>query len=143
MTALAVIAVAILIVVFIPLSAAFVAALAGIIGLALLISDVVCMICNDGKDIATTLRENGHPLLADILQGFQWGCDIVEFVIPLGAAVKTMSRVGAKTFLKTSWSTIKNQPKMHMKLYLKVVLKMVLRFSVEYSVKVLYLIGTI
>lgn len=99
--------IAVLIVVFTPLTAVFVACIAGIIGLVLLVADIVVACCNDGKGIATLLAENGHPILAQMFTGFQWGCDLVEIILPLGAAVKVMSKVGVKQFFKVSWSAMK------------------------------------
>lgn len=106
-TAIGVLLVAILIVVLTPLSAVFVACIAGILGLALLVADVVVACCNDGKGIATLLAENGHPILAQMFTGFQWGCDLVQVILPIGAAVKVISKVGFKQFAKVSLVAMK------------------------------------
>lgn len=106
-TAIGVLIIAVLIVVFTPLTAVFVACIAGIIGLVLLVADIVVACCNDGKGIATLLAENGHPILAQMFTGFQWGCDLVEIILPLGAAIKVMGKVGVKQFFKISWSSMK------------------------------------
>ncbi len=79
---------------------AFIAAVAGIIALVLTIADVICMLATGGKGIADVLRENGLYVLADIFQGVSFGADLVSIVFPLGAALKTMARVGVKAFAK-------------------------------------------
>ena len=110
-TAIAVVVVAVLLVVLTPLTAAFIACVAGIIGLVLLVADLVVAFCNDGKGIAELLKENGHPILAQMFTGFQWGCDLVQIVLPLGAAVKAIGKVGFKTFVKASWVATKKTAK--------------------------------
>lgn len=109
--ALIVVLIAVVLVVFAGFAVAFVCAVAGLISLAMTVADVVCMICNDGKDIATTLEENGHPFLAKVYRGVSWGCDLVQIVLPLGAAVKSISTMGFKTFFKTTWSAFKSSLK--------------------------------
>lgn len=94
-------------VVLTPLSAVFVACIAGILGLALLVADIIVACCNDGKGIATLLAENGHPILAQMFTGFQWGCDLVQVILPIGAAVKVISKVGFKQFAKVSLVAMK------------------------------------
>ena len=61
--------------------------------------------------IAELLKENGHPILAQMFTGFQWGCDLVQIVLPLGAAVKAIGKVGFKTFVKASWVATKKTAK--------------------------------
>ena len=80
---------------------AFIAAVAGIISLVLCIADVICMLAT-GKDIATICRENGLNVLADVFQGVSIGADIVSIVFPMGAAIKTMAKVGVKKFAQAS-----------------------------------------
>ncbi len=86
---------------------AVIAAIAGIVSLILTIADVICMLVTGGKGIADVLRENGFNVLADIFQGVSLGADIVSIVFPLGAAVKTIAKVGVKTFAKASISAAK------------------------------------
>ena len=106
-TVLVVIAIAVLAVVTFGVALAAVAAIAGIISLVLCAADVICMIATGGKDLATVFRENGWNVLADIFQGISIGCDIVSIVLPAGAAIKAMAKVGIKTFAKASFEAVK------------------------------------
>jgi hypothetical protein len=85
---------------------AAIAAIAGLVALLLTVADVICMAAT-GKDIATMLRDNGLDVLADIFQGVSIGSDIVSIVFPVGAALKTMAKVGVKAFAKGSIAGIK------------------------------------
>lgn len=106
-TILVVIAIAIVAVVTFGVAVVAVAAIAGIVSLVLCVADVICMIATGGKDLATIFREKGWNVLADIFQGLSIGCDIVSIVFPAGAAIKSMAKVGIKTFTKTSIKAVK------------------------------------
>ena len=87
---------------------AFIAGVAGAIALVMCVADAVCMLVTGGKDIATVLREKGLYTLAEIFQGISFGADLVSIVFPIGAAIKTMAKMGVKTFAKV---TIKSAQK--------------------------------
>lgn len=106
-TVLVVIAIAIVAVVVFGVAVAAVAAIAGIISLVLCAADVICMIATGGKSLATVFRENGWNVLADIFEGISIGCDLVSIILPVGAAIKSMAKVGIKTFVKASISSAK------------------------------------
>lgn len=106
-TVLVVIAIAVIAVVTFGVAIAAIAAIAGIVSLVLCVADVICMIATGGKDLATIFRENGWNVLADIFQGLSIGCDIVSIVLPAGAAIKSMAKVGVKTFAKASIKAVK------------------------------------
>ncbi len=106
-TVLVVIAIAVIAVVTFGVAIAAVAAIAGIVSLVLCAADVICMIATGGKDLATVFRENGWNVLADIFQGLSIGCDFVSIVLPAGAAIKAMAKVGVKTFAKASFEAVK------------------------------------
>ena len=84
-----------------------VAAIAGILSLALCIADVICMVKTGGKDISDVFREKGWNTLADIFKGLSVGCDIVSIVFPVGAILKSMAKIGFKTFVKTTFQALK------------------------------------
>ena len=86
---------------------AAIAAIAGLIGLVLCIADVICMIATGGKSIADLCNENGLGWLGQIFSGLSIGCAIVEIVFPLGAAVKSMMKVGVKSFCKGAIAGLK------------------------------------
>ncbi len=106
-TVLVVIGIAILCVVTFGIAIAAIAAIAGIVSLVLCLADVICMLVTGGKDIATICRENGLGWLGDIFQGLSIGCDIVSIVFPAGAAIKSMAKIGVKTFAKASITAAK------------------------------------
>lgn len=106
-TVLVVIAIAVIAVVTFGVAVAAVAAIAGIVSLVLCAADVICVIATGGKNLSTVFRENGWDVLADIFQELQVGCDIVSIVFPAGAAIKTMSKVGIKSFAKASFQAVK------------------------------------
>jgi hypothetical protein len=64
------------------------------------------MIATGGKNIATVCRENGLGWLGEIFQGLSIGCDIVSIVFPAGAAIKSMAKIGMKTFARASIKTM-------------------------------------
>lgn len=107
LTALAVVAVAVIAVVTFGVAVAAVAAIAGIISLVLFAADTICMIATGGKDLSDIFREKGWNVLADIFQGLQLGCDIVSILLPAGAALKAMSKIGVKNFAKISLNAFK------------------------------------
>ncbi len=90
---------------------AFIAAIAGVVALAICIADVICMFATGGKNIATVLRENGFNVLADIFQGISIGADVVSIAFPIGAVLKSMSKIGAKAFAKVSITAMKTSMK--------------------------------
>ncbi|OPX42030.1 hypothetical protein CLHUN_40890 [Ruminiclostridium hungatei] len=106
-TVLVVIAIAVIAVVTFGVAIAAIAAIAGIASLVLCAADVICMSATGGKDLATVFRENGWNVLADIFQGISIGCDIVSIVLPAGAAIKAMAKVGIKTFAMASLEAVK------------------------------------
>lgn len=86
---------------------AAIAAIAGIVSLVLCVADVICMIATGGKGISDLCRENGLGWLGEIFDGLSIGCDIVSIVFPAGAAIKTMAKVGVKSFVKGSINAMK------------------------------------
>lgn len=106
-TVLAVIAIAVIAVVTFGVAVAAVAAIAGIISLVLCIADTICVIATGGKDLSDIFREKGWNVLADIFEGLQIGCDIVSILLPAGAAIKAMSKIGVKNFAKLSLKALK------------------------------------
>lgn len=86
---------------------AAIAAIAGLVSLVLCIADVICMIATGGKSIADVCREKGLGWLGEIFDGVSIGCDIVSIVLPLGAAIKSIAKVGVKTFAKASIKAMK------------------------------------
>ena len=79
-----------------------IAAIAGIVSLVLTAADVICMVATGGKGIADVLKDNGLGWLGEIFAGITVGCDIVSILFPVGAAIKTMTKVGVKSFVKGS-----------------------------------------
>ena len=79
-----------------------IAAIAGIVSLVLTAADVICMVATGGKGIADVLKDNGLGWLGEIFAGITVGCDIVSIAFPAGAAIKTMAKVGVKSFVKGS-----------------------------------------
>jgi hypothetical protein len=106
-TVLVVIGIAILCVVTFGIAIAAIAAIAGIVSLVLCLADIICMLATGGKDIATICRENGLGWLGEIFQGLSLGCDIVSIAFPAGAAIKSMVKIGFKTFAKASITAAK------------------------------------
>lgn len=106
-TIIVVVAIAVIAVVAFGIAVAAVAAIAGIISLVLCAADIICMIATGGKDLSAVFRENGWNVLADIFQGLQIGCDIVSIVLPAGAAIKVMSKIGVGSFVKASLRAFK------------------------------------
>lgn len=106
-TVFAVIGIAVLAVATFGLAVAAVAAIAGIISLVLCAADMICILATGGKDLSTVFRENGWNVLADIFQGLQIGCDIVAILLPAGAAIKAMAKIGIKSFAKASFHAVK------------------------------------
>lgn len=106
-TVLVVIGIAILCVVTFGIAIAAIAAIAGIVSLVLCLADIICMLATGGKDIATICRENGLGWLGDIFQGLSIGCDVVSIFFPAGAAIKSMVKIGFKTFAKASITAAK------------------------------------
>ena len=86
---------------------AAIAAIAGIVSLVLCIADTICIVATGGKSISDVCREKGLGWLGQIFDGLSVGCDIVSIVLPLGAAIKTMAKVGVKKFAKISLEAIK------------------------------------
>lgn len=86
---------------------AAIAAIAGLIGLVLCVADVICMLATGGKSIADICNENGLGWLGQIFSGLSFGCDFVAIVLPIGAAVKTMTKVGVKSFCKSAVAGLK------------------------------------
>ena len=86
---------------------AAIAAIAGLIGLVLCIADVICILATGGKSIADICNENGLGWLGQIFSGLSFGCDFVAAVFPIGAAVKTMTKVGVKSFCKSAVAGLK------------------------------------
>ena len=86
---------------------AAVAAIAGLIGLVLCVADIICMIATGGKSIADLCNENGLGWLGQIFSGLSFGCDLVAILLPIGAAVKSIARVGIKSFAKGAWASLK------------------------------------
>lgn len=86
---------------------AAVAAIAGVIGLVLCVADVICMIATGGKSIADLCNENGLGWLGQIFSGLSFGCDLVAIVFPIGAAIKTISKIGIKSFCKGMLASLK------------------------------------
>ena len=101
-TVLVVIAVAVIAVVTFGVAIPAIAAIAGIVSLAVSIADVICMIVTGGKSISDLCRENGMDWLGEIFDGLSLGCDIVSIAFPAVAAIKTMAKVGVKAFVKGS-----------------------------------------
>lgn len=106
-TILVVIAIAVIAVVTFGVAIAAIAAIAGIVSLVLCVTDVICMIATGGKGISDLCRENGLGWLGEIFDGLSIGCDIVSIVFPAGAAIKTMAKVGVKSFVKGSINAMK------------------------------------
>lgn len=106
-TIVAVVAIAVLSVFTFGLAAGAVAAIAGLISLALCVADVICMVATGGKGIADLCNENGLGWLGQIFRGISIGCDIVAIAIPAISAIKTMSQVGVKAFVKGSVEAFK------------------------------------
>ncbi|MEE1125942.1 MAG: hypothetical protein U0L18_08390 [Acutalibacteraceae bacterium] len=103
-TALVVIlAAAVLVIWFGPLA---VAAIAGLISLLMSVADIGCMLLNDGKGIAQTLRKSEHPFWADVFNGIQWGCDVVSILFPAASFAKQgaalIAKEGVGSFLKAT-----------------------------------------
>ena len=98
-TAAAVIIVAV-VAAFCGVAIAAIAAIAGLVALVLFAADAICMLATGGKGIADICNENGLWWLGQIFSGVSIGCDLVTILLPLGAAIKTMSKVGMKTFGK-------------------------------------------
>ena len=86
---------------------AAIAAIAGLISLVLFVADAICMIATGGKSIADLCNENGLGWLGQIFSGLSIGCDIVAIVLPVGAAFKTMAKVGVKSFCKGMVASVK------------------------------------
>ncbi len=101
-TVLVVIAIAVVAVVTFGVAIAAIAAIAGIVALVLCAADVICILATGGKSISDLCRENGMGWLGEIFDGISIGCDIVSIVFPAGAAIKTMAKVGVKSFVKGS-----------------------------------------
>lgn len=103
LTAVAVVLVAAVAAVF--LGPAFVAAICAVIALACTVGDLITMAIT-GKDIYTLLKDNGHPILAELFGGIQWGCDIASILIPAAGFIKQgtnfITKFGMKQFLKSS-----------------------------------------
>lgn len=106
-TILVVIAIAVIAVVTFGVAIAAIAAIAGIVSLVLCAADVICMIATGGKGISALCKENGLGWLGEIFDGLSIGCDIVSIVFPAGAAIKTMAKVGVKSFAKGSIQAMK------------------------------------
>lgn len=106
-TVIAVIAIAVIAVVTFGAAAVAIAAIAGIISMALCVADVICMIATGGKSISDLCRENGINWLGEIFDGISLGCDIVSIILPAGAAIKTMAKMGALSVLKGTYEAAK------------------------------------
>lgn len=102
-TVIAVIAIAVIAVVTFGVAIAAIAAIAGIISMALCVADAICMIATGGKSISDLCRENGMNWLGEIFDGISLGCDIVSIILPAGAAIKTMAKMGVKSVLKGTY----------------------------------------
>ena len=98
-TAAAVIIVAV-VAAFCGVAIAAITAIAGLVALVLFAADAICMLAIGEKGIADICNENGLWWLGQIFSGVSIGCDLVTILLPLGAAIKTMSRVVIKTFGK-------------------------------------------
>ena len=101
-TVLVVIAIAVVAVVTFGVAIAAIAAMAEIVALVLCTADVICILVTGGKSISDLCRENGMGWLGEIFDGISIGCGIVSIVFPAGAAIKTMAKVGVKSFVKGS-----------------------------------------
>ena len=86
---------------------AAVAAIAGLIGLVLCVADIICMIATGGKSIADLCNENGLGWLGQIFSGLSFGCDLVAILLPIGAAIKSIAKVGIISFAKGAWASLK------------------------------------
>lgn len=106
-TILVVVAIAVIAVAVLHVAVAAVAAIAGIVSLVLFVADTICMIATGGKGLSDIFREKGWNVLADIFQGLEAGCDIVSILLPAGAALKAMSKIGVKSFAKASLKALK------------------------------------
>lgn len=106
-TVLVVIAIAIVAVVTFGVAIAAIAAIAGIVSLVLCAADGICMLATGGKSISDVCQENGMGWLGQIFDGISVGCDIVSIAFPAGAAIKTMAKVGVKSFAKGSIKAMK------------------------------------
>lgn len=84
-----------------------IAAIAGIVSLLLCIADTICILATGGKSIADICREKGLGWLGEIFDGLSLGCDIVSILLSLGAAFKTMAKVGVRKFAKISLGALK------------------------------------
>lgn len=81
--------------------------------------DIGFMIFNEGKGIADTLEEAGLTKLAAFFRGLDIGLTVASFILPVGAAIKSIMKLGGKTFLQATkiwakttihklWGNIKN-----------------------------------
>ena len=129
-TVLVVIAIAVVAVVTFGVAIAAIAAMAEIVALVLCAADVICILATGGKSISDLCRENGMGWLGEIFDGISIGCDIVSIVFPAGAAIKTMAKVGVKSFVKGSIQAakpLKSFLKVDLKTELKILEKLLLR----------------
>ena len=75
------------------------------------IVDIGVMLCNNGKDIPTSLEESGHENWAAFVRGCDFGFTVASFILPVGAAIKSTMLTGGKTFLKATGEWIKTSVK--------------------------------
>lgn len=106
-TALAVILLAVLAFIATPLTLIAIAAIAGIVSLALWVTDIICIVSCD-KNLAGILRENGNEYWADVVDGVQWGCGIVELLFPASLLASAIKKTGLKAFGKAMLQSFKS-----------------------------------
>lgn len=106
-TALAVILLAVLAFIATPLTLIAIAAIAGIVSLALWVTDIICIVSCD-KNLAGILRENGNEYWADVVDGVQWGCGIVELLFPASLLASSIKKIGLKAFGKAMIQSFKS-----------------------------------
>lgn len=111
-TALAVIIVAVVAAVF--LGPAAIIAICSAIAFFCTAGDFIATLVT-GKDIYTLLKESGHPILAEMFAGLQWGSTIAAAALSLVQLGTQIAKVGFKTFITGGQEGFANIMKYHLK----------------------------
>lgn len=77
-------------------------------------ADLVAVLVT-GKDVYTLLKESGHPILAELFAGLQWGTTIAAVALSFVQLGAQIGKVGLKSFLTGGEKGIWNIAKYHFK----------------------------
>jgi hypothetical protein len=70
-----------------------------------------------GKDIYTLLKESGHPILAEMFAGLEWGATIAAVALSFVQLGTQIAKVGLKNFLTGGQKGFANIMKYHFKTF--------------------------